>query len=150
MIEEEGVVVGISGGNATVEILRKSACESCAAAGICHPRDANKSFMEAANPLRAVPGQKVRVELKPQSYLQMAIVLYGVPLAALVTGAIVAKNLSLYTSGGEHSDRWAFYTGIVCMIVSFVSIRLYAKKVMKKPQYKPVIREILSEREFRP
>jgi sigma-E factor negative regulatory protein RseC len=142
MIEEEGIVAEISGDNAKVAVLKKSACESCAAAGVCHPEDADRSLLEAANPLGAVKGQKVKVVLAPQVYLKASIILYGVPMIALVSGAILAKNISL-RFGEVHSDLWAFLAGMGAMSASFFVIRAYNNKVAKTQKYKPVIVEIL-------
>lgn len=141
MIEEEGIVVEATERTAKVAILRKSACESCAASGVCHPDDA--SFMEAENPVGAVKGQKVRVMVAPQVYLKATIVLYGAPLAALVGGAILGKNLALKYAGEANSDLWAFLAGAACMAVSFFFIWMYNKKVEKSGQYRPAIVEIL-------
>ncbi len=144
MIEEEGIVVEVVGGNAKVAILKKSACESCSAAGVCHPEDADRSLMEATNPLGAAKGQKVKVVLAPQVYLKASIILYGIPMVALVGGAIIAKNLAIRYSGEANSDLWAFVAGMACMLLSFFFIRAYNKKVEKTQEYKPVIVEILS------
>jgi sigma-E factor negative regulatory protein RseC len=141
MIEEEGMVVEVGGDTAKVAILKKSACESCAAAGVCHPGD--QEYMEASNPLGAKTGQKVKVVVAPQVYLKASIILYGVPMAALVGGAIVAKNLAMKYGAEANSDLWAFIGGMACMLVSFVFIRMYNKKVEKTREYKPVIVEIL-------
>jgi positive regulator of sigma E activity len=143
MIEEEGVIAEISGVNAKVAILKKSACEACAAAGVCHPQDADQSLMEAANPLGAVKGQKVKVVLAPQVYLKASIILYGIPMVALVSGAILAKNASIRYFGELHSDLWAFLAGMGAMMASFVVIKIYNNKVAKTQKYKPVIVEIL-------
>ncbi|HAS55363.1 MAG: hypothetical protein A2X56_07925 [Nitrospirae bacterium GWC2_57_13] len=142
MIEEEGIVVEASGQMAKIALLRKSACESCAASGVCHPAD-DASFMEAENPLGAVKGQKVRVMVAPQIYLKATIVLYGTPLVALVGGAILGKNLGLKYAGEANSDLWAFLVGVACMAVSFLFIWMYNKKVEKSGQYRPAIVEIL-------
>ncbi len=142
MIEEEGVVAEIEGDIARVAILAKSACEQCAAAGVCHPGD--QEYLEAANPLGAKKGQKVKVVLAPQVYLKASIILYGIPTAALVAGAIIGKNISIRYVGEQNSDLWAFVAGTVCMLVSFIFIRSYNKKVEKTQKYKPVIVEILS------
>ena len=48
--------------------------------------------MEADNPLGAVKGQKVKVVLAPQIYLKASIILYGIPMVAMVAGAILGKN----------------------------------------------------------
>ncbi len=142
MIEEEGVVADVEGDIAKVAILTKSACEKCAASGVCHPGD--QEFMEAVNPLGAKKGQKVKVVVAPQLYLKASIILYGIPMAAFIGGAIVAKNLALKYGAEANSDLWAFLSGTACLLVSFLFIRAYNKKVEKTRKYKPVIVEILS------
>lgn len=143
MIEEEGIVESIEGDIARVSILKKGACEQCAASGMCHPGD--NEFMEAANPLNAQKGQKVKVVVAPQVYLKASIILYGIPMVALVTGAILAKNLALRWGYSAQSDLWAFIAGMACMGISFLFIRSYNNRVEKTQQYKPVIVEILSD-----
>ncbi|OGW40272.1 MAG: hypothetical protein A2010_02965 [Nitrospirae bacterium GWD2_57_9] len=142
MIEEEGIVSEIEGAVARVAILKKSACEQCAASGVCHPGD--QELMEAANPLGAKTGQKVKVVLAPQLYLKASIILYGIPMTVFITGAILAKNLAVRLGSETHSDLWAFLAGTLCLVVSFLFIRSYNKKVEKTQKYKPVIVEILS------
>lgn len=141
MIEEEGVVAEIEGNNAKVAILKKSACEQCAVSGVCHPGD--QEYLEAANPLGALKGQKVKVALAPQVYLKASIILYGIPMTALIAGAIIAKIIALPYVGDVRSDFWAFIVGAFCTFVSFLFLRFYNKKVEKTQKYKPVIVEIL-------
>jgi sigma-E factor negative regulatory protein RseC len=143
MIEEEGIVAAIEGNVAKVEVLKKSACEQCAASGVCHPGD--MEYLEASNPLGAKKGQKVKVVLAPQLYLKASLILYGVPMAALIGGAIAGKNIAIAYGATGRSDLWAFVAGIVCMTVSFFFIRSYNKKVEKTQKYKPVIVEILAD-----
>ncbi len=141
MIEEEGIVAETTGGTAKVAILKKSACESCAAAGVCHPGD--QEFMEADNPLGAKKGQKVKVVVAPQVYLKASIVLYGVPMAALAAGAVIGKNIAERFGAAKDSDLWAFVAGMGCLLVSFIFIKMYNKKVEKSQKYRPVIAEII-------
>jgi len=142
MIEEEGIVAEVNGDVAKVAILAKSACESCAASGVCHPGD--QEYMEAANPLGAQKGQKVKVVLAPQVYLKASIILYGIPMAVFIAAAIIGKNLGLRYGSEANSDLWAFLAGMSCMVISFLFIWLYNKKVEKTQKYKPVIVEIVS------
>lgn len=141
MIEEEGIVSEIEGDVARVAILKKSACEQCTASGVCHPGD--QELMEAANPLGAQKGQKVKVVIAPQLYLKASIILYGIPMAAFVTGAILAKKLAVRLGSTADSDLWAFGAGVLCLIISFFFLRAYNKKVEKSQKYKPVIVEII-------
>jgi len=141
MIEEEGIVAEVNGDIARVEILKKSACEQCSAASVCHPGD--QDLMEASNPLGAKKGQKVKVVLAPQIYLKASIILYGIPMTLFIAGAILGKNLAITHRGEPDSDLWAFIAGMACMLVSFVFIRSYNNKVEKTQKYKPVIVQIL-------
>jgi sigma-E factor negative regulatory protein RseC len=142
MIEEEGIVMETAGGMAKVSILAKSACEKCASAGVCHP-EGEDSYMEAANPLNAKKGQKVKVVVAPQVFLKASIILYGVPMAVFIAAAIIGKNVGLKYGGEAQSDLWAFLSGMAFMLVSFLFIRRYNRKVEKTQEYKPVIVEIL-------
>lgn len=141
MIEEEGIVVEVTGDIAKVSIVAKSACEKCSASEVCHPGE--QEYMEASNPLGAKKGQKVKVALAPQVYLKASIILYGVPMTVFVAAAILGKNLGLRYGTEANSDLWAFIAGMACMAVSFLFIRMYNQKVEKTQQYKPVIVEIL-------
>ena len=143
MIEEEGIVVEIDGDFAKVAIVSKSACEKCSASSMCHP-PGDGEYLEASNPLGAKKGQKVKVALAPQVYLKASIILYGIPMAAFITAAILGKNLGRRYGTEANSDLWAFIAGMACLALSFLFIRMYNNKVEKTPQYKPIIVEILS------
>jgi len=142
MIEEEGIVAEIVDGMAKVAIMKKSACEQCAAAGVCHPGE--QDLMEAVNPLGAKKGQKVKVVVAPQVYLKASMILYGIPMTVFIAGAIIAKNLAIRAGHEAGSDLWAFLAGTACLLASFFFIRSYSKKVERTQKYKPVIVEILS------
>lgn len=146
MIEEEGIVMETQGGIAKIAIVTKSACEKCASASTCHP-EGSDSLMEAANPLNAKKGQKVKIILAPQVYLKAAIIIYGIPVGVFVAAAIIAKNLTVGIAGDSASDLWAFLAGSVCLVVSFFFIRSYNNKVEKTQEYKPMIVEILGDYE---
>ena len=144
MIEEEGIVVELAGGNAKVAILKKSACESCVAAGACHPQDTDRSVMEAANPIHAAVGQSVKVVIAPQVSYKTSSIQYGLPVAVLIGTAILAKNVSLQYVGDIRSDIWALCIGMLGLSVSFIGIWMYNRKVNQTQKYRPVIVEIIS------
>jgi positive regulator of sigma E activity len=142
MIEEEGIVVEVIGDIAKVAVLSKSACEKCAASGVCHP-GGDDSLMDASNPLNAKKGQKVKVVLAPQVFLKASIILYGIPMAVFVAAAILAKNAAVRSGAEASSDLWAFLAGALSLVVSFFFIRRYNKKVERTREYQPVIVEII-------
>jgi sigma-E factor negative regulatory protein RseC len=142
MIEEEGIVAEVAGDIAKVVITKKSACENCSASGVCHPGSRSTWRQRTA---RGKRGQKVKVMLAPQVYLKASIILYGIPMAVFVAAAIAGKNLGLRYGTESSSDLWAFVAGMACMVVSFLFIRMYNKKIEKTEEYKPVIVEILDK-----
>ena len=81
--------------------------------------------------------------LAPQVYLKASIILYGVPMTVFIAAAILGKNAGLKYGTEAASDLWAFIAGTASMLVSFIFIRGYNKKVEKTAKYKPVIVEIL-------
>ena len=92
MIEETGVVTKAEGITAKVLVQKRGSCESCAATGVC---ESSKGGMEieALNPVQARVGQRVKVSIKPQVYLKGTMLIYGLPLIALLAGAILGKDL---------------------------------------------------------
>lgn len=144
MIEEEGIVMEVTGDVAKVAVLAKSACEKCASAGVCHP-GGEGSYMEASNPLNAKKGQKVKVVLAPQVFLKASLILYGLPMAVFIAATVITKYLAAGSVPEQTSDLWAFVAGMTCLVVSFFFIRGYNRKVEKTSEFKPVIVEILGE-----
>ncbi|MBI4654665.1 MAG: SoxR reducing system RseC family protein [Nitrospirae bacterium] len=142
MIEETGVVKQVEGNTARVLVQRKSECEKCASAGICEPAQGGMEI-EALNPIHAQVGQKVKVSIKPQAYLKGTMIVYAFPLIALITGAIIGKNIGDAYFKEVNSDLTAAILGFIFLAITFIIIKLWSKKVETKLEYKPVIEEIL-------
>ena len=67
-VEEIGFVRSVEGVTATVSVPKKSGCEGCSLK-TCKPEE-QFMLIEALNPLQARVGQKVRVAMKPYTYLK--------------------------------------------------------------------------------
>lgn len=143
-MEEIGVVKSTQGIMANVLVQKRGACEGCAAAGTCKPSE-ETAELEAFNPIKAKVGQTVRLVLKPQLYLKGSIIVYGLPAAALIGGAILGKNLGDLYFKGMDSDLIAAAFGFGALIISFVAIKLWSNKVEKKEEYMPVIEEVIQQ-----
>lgn len=140
-MEEIGVVNSIDGLTARVTVPRKSACEGCNA-GMCKP-GAQSMEIEAFNPINAEVGQKVRVIMKPYSYLKGSLVVYGIPALALVIGAILGKEFfSLYYPGVD-PDIVSALLGFGAFAISFLLVKIWTIKVEKRKELKTVIEEII-------
>jgi sigma-E factor negative regulatory protein RseC len=141
-MEEIGVVIETEGIMARVRVQKSGACDACAAAGTCKPSE-ETAELEAFNPIMAKVGQTVRLALKPQLYLKASIIVYGLPVAALIGGAILGKNIGESYFKGTNSDLIAAAFGFGALIISFIIIKLWSSNVEKKEEYRPVIEEII-------
>ncbi|MBI4848041.1 MAG: SoxR reducing system RseC family protein [Nitrospirae bacterium] len=142
MIEETGIVSKTDGNIAKVLVHRRSGCEGCAAQGACEPSDAGMEI-EALNPVNAKVGQTVRISMNPKLYLKGSLLVYGIPLTALIGGAIIGKNLGERFMGSSNSDLVAAVAGFSSLILSFIAIKLWSRNAETKAEYKPVIEEII-------
>lgn len=141
-MEETGVVTNITGIIATVSVGKKSACEQCAAG--CKVTDSGAEI-EAVNRANAKVGQKVRVQLRPYSYLKGSAIVYGLPAVALVVGAVAGKELFSGLFRGADPDIVSAIFGFGAFIASFVIVKIWSLRLEKKTEYRPVIEEILEE-----
>jgi len=141
MMEEEGIVVEARGPTARVQIDKKSACESCSAAYICHPKE--HDYVDAVNPIGAAEGQKVKIVVRPELYLKASILLYGLPILVFLGVAVIGKVLALRLAGELYSDLWAFGAACLFTCITFMMIIRYHKKSRRAHAYDPEIVEIL-------
>jgi len=139
-MEEIGLVKSVEGMYAKVDVPRKSTCEVCTIE-TCKPGEQSMEI-EALNPVKAKVGQKVKVVMKPYTYLKGSFIVYGIPALALVLGAILGKFLSSYFKE-IGPDVLSAILGFSAFTTSFVAIKLWSKRLEKKVEYKPVIEEIL-------
>ena len=142
-MEEVGFIKGVEGMMAVVSIPKKSACDGCSL-GICKP-DEQSMEIRALNPVNAHVGQKVKIVMKPYTYLKGSLIVYGIPAIALVAGAVLGKEVvSLYFNKLD-PDILSAISGFVLFVLSFITIKLWSSRAEKKIDVKPVIEEILEE-----
>lgn len=140
-MEEIGVVKNVQDVHATVIVARKSMCEHCTA-GTCHVTGEGAEI-EALNIAKARVGQRVRVVLKPISYVKGSLMLYGLPALALVLGAVAGKEYLSRFFPGMDPDGVAALAAFGLFALSFAVVKLWSRRAEKKVQYKPVIEEII-------
>lgn len=100
-------------------------------------------LIEALNPVKARVGQKVRVVMKPYTYLRGSLMVYGIPALALIAGAVIGKEaLGSYFKSLD-PDILSAISGFGACAVSFLAVKLWSSKMSKKTELKPVIEEIL-------
>jgi sigma-E factor negative regulatory protein RseC len=141
IVEEVGIIKNIDGMTATVSIPRKSACEGCSFSA-CKAGEEGM-LIEALNPVNAGVGQKVRIVMKPYTYLKGSAIVYGIPAIALVAGAVLGKEVLSRYFVRTDPDILSAITGFIAFALSFLFIKVWSKKTAEKEDIKPVIEEIL-------
>lgn len=142
-MEEIGVVKSVEGHTAKVLVARKSICEKCTM-GTCHLIEEGAEI-EAFNQARASAGQKVRVTLRPLTYVKGSLIVYGIPVLALVVGAVLGKEFFAGMFPGLDPETVSAIFGFGMLLASLLVVKLWSAMVEKKTEYKPVIEEILEE-----
>jgi len=142
MIEETGVVTATEGITARVKVQKRGSCDGCAATGTCETTDDGMEI-KALNPIQARPGQTVRVSIKPQSYLKGTMMIYGLPMTALIAGAIIGKNIGEKYFSGLDSDMIAAIVGFAMLVITFLFAKNWSRKAETMTEYQPVIEEII-------
>jgi sigma-E factor negative regulatory protein RseC len=126
MIEEQVVIISISNDGAWVEGIQQSACGSCSAKAGCGQHAMRQLGRKVTLwlPLQDINeftvGQQVVVGLPEGAILRSTLVLYGLPLIALVLGAIVG-----HFAAGEIGS---IISSVLAMVLGFQLARRWSHK----------------------
>ncbi len=142
MIEEIGTVKSLEGDMAVVLVPKKSACDGCTA-GACKPENQTMEI-EALNWVGAQVGQRVKVAVKPLTFVKGSLVVYGVPALALVIGAVVGKEWMSRLFTTADPDILSAVCGFSALIVALAGVKIWAQAASGNTSSKPVIEEIVS------
>ncbi|MCF8086183.1 MAG: SoxR reducing system RseC family protein [Desulfohalobiaceae bacterium] len=142
---EQGMVLEHTGdGQAKIKVSRRAACRMCSLnESCCEPMGHENMVLVARNDPGARVGQEVQVEFEAVSRGKAMGVLYMIPLAALLIGAILGYNLELFGS----RDASAALFGLAFLVASFFGISFYNKATWaREARLQPRIVRILSSR----
>lgn len=126
MIEEQVVITAISNDGAWVEGIQQSACGSCSAKAGCGQHAMRQLGRKVTLwlPLQEINefsvGQQVVVGLPEGAILRSTLVLYGLPLIALVLGAIIGH----YGAG----EIGSIISSVFAMVLGFQLARHWSHK----------------------
>ena len=142
MIVETGIVTKTEDTIAKVMVQKRGACDGCNAKGTCASTPEGMEI-SALNPVQASVGQRVKVSLRPDTYLKGTMLVYGLPLVLFIAGAIVGKNIGEKYMIGTNSDLVAAVAGFCTLVASLLLVRMWSQKLESKTEYQPVIEEII-------
>ncbi len=121
MAIEEGLVLEASNRKALVRIQQSSACASCGSRDSCDISSGNNMTIEVSNDLKAKIGDRVRISLPESSLLKLCLLVYLLPVIALVAGACVGAELAKWLN--MDSTLTSVIAGCSAMAIVFCVLR---------------------------
>ena len=138
-----GIVKSVEGNMAKVCVVAGPGyCESCHHRDIC---DIETGGIEAVNLVNAKVGQKVRINIKTLTRLKEVLVMYLLPIVALLTGAVLGRSYLPAYFRGTSTELLSAAGGFFLFLITLLMARLFSRKMEKKAEKKPVIESIIEE-----
>lgn len=140
MIEESAVVVEAGDGYAWVETRRRSACGACSASEGCGTTTLAKVWGERRTRVRALstlslrPGDAVIVGLAEGALLHGSLLVYLLPLALLLAGALLGQ--AAFAGAGEEP---VILAGAVGLGLGFLAARVVSRRLRSDARFQPVV-----------
>lgn len=145
MMHETGVVTGIKeNGFASVTPLRGEFCGSCPCRGTCQALgEKAERQVVTINRAGANVGDWVCVSIGAGSFLKISSLVYLLPILALVAGSYMGEKYSTQIWPAGNPETVSILTGLFCVGISLVIIRLLSGRLSQNQQYYPVIEKVL-------
>lgn len=147
MVEEQGVVIALEGGDAWVETRRKAVCDTCSANKGCGTAVLSKALGNKRSrikvplcgdlPLRV--GDEVVIGLQEQALLRGSMAVYGLPLLLMLAAALCGDYAGRHWLGMHAVDPLDITAGIGGFIAGLIWVKAFSRRVARDPRYQPVI-----------
>ena len=142
MIEEHAIVVDIDNDDAAMlEIVRRTPCGLCGQSRGCGISIWGRLFghkpniFKAVNQINAKVGDSVIVGIEEQALLTSSMTVYGIPLVAMLAGALLAGGLF----AADHTDRNAVIGAVIGLVSGLLWVKAYTAGRGLDARYRPVI-----------
>lgn len=127
MIRELGEVVEVSAGKVVISTHLKSGCSGCEQQSRCGAGLLSKAFpnrrgeFSVAGNYDFTPGQQVELQLPEQALTRFSLLLYIIPLLALLAGAAIGQLF------WPEYEPLSILSGALFMAASFYLLRRYLR-----------------------
>lgn len=132
---EKGQVVNIKENFAIVKMVRTEACAKCRAC--LKGMNEQEMLIEAENACEASAGDWVEIELKDNGFFNAVLIMYGIPLIALLSGILIGYFAIAPVIPQFNRDLLGCFVGIIFMLLAFLWIRSQEKRWSSK-KYRPI------------
>lgn len=138
MLEERGQVIAVEQGAVRVRVNRQSACGSCQARAACgqglmqviQPEHCHE--VRALTDLNLQEGEFVVLGVSENLVLRSALMVYLLPLLALITGAVLGQQLGL-------SEGWSILLASVAFAASGFYLYRFNERNTNNTDLMPVV-----------
>ncbi|MBF0446083.1 MAG: SoxR reducing system RseC family protein [Magnetococcales bacterium] len=150
MLREEVLVVAVDGLYAIVSSQRKSACGSCHAEASCSVLSGGKTKYDtqirAMNPIGALVGQRVELEISEQQFLKASFLVYVLPIIYLLFFGVLARHLAVNYFGvaPQAAEGIGGLAGVIALVLTFFGLSKLNSHIEGDDSRRPVIRKILT------
>ena len=141
MLREEGVVEELMQQKARIRIKRSSACASCDSRGRCHSLNEREATVEIHNRLHAKAGDRVEISMPTQSLLKLSLLVYILPIVALILGAYLGQNWA--QSHQMPPTIPSIVAGGAALGLTFLVLKKLEQTAQEKSRYQPRMTRIL-------
>lgn len=138
-MEEEGVVLKIEPTCIYVLMKEKSHCAKC---GVCIKDERKRFILRLNNSVRVKVGDKVKVSLEFKYILAASFIIYIVPLFGLLLGYFLGCGLTFLIKI-NYEQVIEVILSILGLIVAFIIIHQYDKRLFKKGKFTAKIVKVL-------
>lgn len=145
MAHLNGLVVSLEkNGWAKVVTLKKSACSSCGASHSCHSSPSgSKTVTKVLNTANAREGDLVSINLSMGKVLKNAALIYLIPIAGLLLGAILGEGFNDKLAISETSAAILF--SLIGLCLGFCIIIFISRFMSAKNRNAPIITHIIKQ-----
>ncbi len=137
-IEEQGIVVVVADGTATISVTRSGICEKCGARLFCKTSGTEPPRVTAKDPLGVQTGDYVRISIPGQDVLLASVCLYGIPLLLFIAG--ISIGVKFFPS---HTELYSSLLGIGLCLLYYFALWLISRTGWRQRQMMPQIDKIL-------
>lgn len=117
-IYEEGIVLSVESGRATVSVAFGESCEECTAKVFCSANATTQNTVLVRDPIGVRTGDRVRFVVHGEDMFRAAFLLYGIPLLLILIGVLVGTYV--YDPGIMPNELWAFLLGIGPAVIYYL------------------------------
>lgn len=142
MIETRAIVIRLEGREALVESTQGGGCGNCDSENGCGSGKLSQLFCSAPrrfrvrNDANAQVGTLVQVTLEEGVLLRSALLMYMLPLALLLGGALAGAQ---WSNDEVNSDAWAATGGLIGLSLGFALVKVISLRRRLSSVAQPVI-----------